>query len=161
MKKILAVIDAQNMFVKRKNKEFNERIIKNIKKAIPKFDEVVFFRYINTKDSGLYRILAWKKAFRGKGIEIVDELKPFAKKVYDRDTFSIFKIKEFVEYAKNKEVWLAGFDSDACVLASAYEAIDLGIKIKISEKLLGAGIQRLHKGAIKIFRRNFRNIWIE
>ncbi len=50
---------------------------------------------------------------------------------------------------------LCGFDTDCCVLATAYDLFDLGIKPVVLENLTwSTSKDQLHKSAIKMLNRN-------
>lgn len=76
------------------------------------------------------------------------------KNIFTKTSYSIFKSKWFNEYLeKNKitSLYLCWVDTDACVLASAFEAFDLGFDIKIIKELSYSGSgKNLHNSAIKI-----------
>ncbi len=55
------------------------------------------------------------------------------------------------------EVHLCGFDSDCCVLATAYDLFDQRIKPLILERLTwSTAKENLHSAAIQMIKRNIR-----
>ncbi len=95
-----------------------------------------------------------------KETEIVDDLKIFSNKhnTFDRTAYSVFKSKKLISFLrKNKinSVILSGIDTDACVLASAFEAFDLGFKVFINKMLCASSVGLVaHKNALEISKRN-------
>ena len=72
--------------------------------------------------------------------DICDNLFQFVQKntIFQKDTYSAFKSKQFRDYLKKNsitELTLCGFDTDACILATAYEGFDLGYTIHILNEL--------------------------
>jgi nicotinamidase-related amidase len=58
--------------------------------------------------------------------------------VFKKDTYSAFKSKQFRDFLKKNsitELTLCGLDTDACILATAYEGFDLGYTIHVLDKL--------------------------
>lgn len=94
---------------------------------------MIFTKFVNGPETGFSRILKWKKCTGGRDIGIVDELKPFssAKNTFVKDTYSPFKRRRFVEFLKSRRIgtlYIAGTDTDACVLSTATDAFDLGFR---------------------------------
>lgn len=53
------------------------------------------------------------------------------------------------------EVYLCGFDTDCCVLATAYDLFDVGIKPIVLKNLTRSALQeKLHKPALQMLKRN-------
>ena len=54
--------------------------------------------------------------------------------IFEKNAYSIFKLDEFVDFlSQNKisKLFFCGLDLDSCVLASAFEAFDLGFDFEI------------------------------
>ena len=61
--------------------------------------------------------------------------------IFEKSTYSIFKSKQFVDFlSQNKisKLFFCGLDLDACVLASVFEAFDLGFDFEILLDLTGS-----------------------
>lgn len=157
--KILIVIDVQNVFVNEKNKF----IVNGIKSLIEsdKFDKVIFTVFINNEKSSFVKYLNWNKAFRSEGTRIVEDLRSFSDIIIERSTFSAFGAKEILNYiSKEDEIYLCGLDTDACVLATAYEGIDIGFDIKVIDDLIFSVNEEMHAIGMNVMRRNIPNILI-
>jgi len=157
--KVLIIIDVQNIFVNDKNKFIINGIRSLLSAGI--FDKIIFTVFINNRDSSFVKYLHWNKAFRSKDTDIVDDLKPYSKILVERSTFSAFGGKDiFSHIGKNDQLYLCGLDTDACVLATAYEGIDLGFDIKIIEDLIFSTNRVMHNFGFKIMKRNIPNVLI-
>jgi nicotinamidase-related amidase len=138
MKTALLIIDVQKYYINEHTKDIPLKIEKYIKEN--KLDYIIFAQFINHKNAHHYKAFNWKKMQFSPDIDICDNLVQFIKKdnVFQKDTYSLFKSLRFNKYLKNnniQKVFICGFDTDACVLATAYEAFDLGYYIKILHDL--------------------------
>ncbi len=67
----------------------------------------------------------------------------------------VSEIKEGLRRNNISEVDLCGFDTDCCVLATAYDLFDQGIKPVVLENLTwSTSKERLHAPALKMLLRN-------
>lgn len=156
-KKTLIIIDVQNYFVNELTKSIPEKIAKHIDKA--DYDFIVFTRFINKKGSNFFKLLNWKKMLSGDETEIHNSLIKFCdkKNVFTKNSYSIFKARGLSEYLKNNRIeslYLCGIDTEACVLASAFECFDLGFDVKIIKELcFSHSGKSLHNSALKIIEK--------
>lgn len=138
MKSALIAIDVQNYFVNDKTKNLPRKIADFIEKN--KFDFVLFTQFVNRRDSNFVELLNWKKCFSSPDIDIHPTLIKFItpENTFKKSSYSIFKAKGFIDFLKKyniSKLFLCGIDTDSCVLASAYEAFDLGYKVEVIKKL--------------------------
>jgi len=94
---------------------------------------------------------------------VMEVLKPYEAKVLhvQKTTRSCFRgddlnnLQNFLTQRKIEEIHFVGFDINDCVLASAYDAIDLGYYSFVLEELChhNSGIQELKDAALTIFHR--------
>ncbi|MDQ5938921.1 MAG: hypothetical protein QG603_523 [Patescibacteria group bacterium] len=159
-KKALVVIDVQNYYINDKTKELPRKISQYIKDN--KFDYLIFTKFVNNAESNLYQKLNWRKMISSPDIDICEELTPFIKEgnVFEKNTYSIFKSKSFVDFVDKNNInnlTFCGLDTDACILASMYEGFDLGYDIKIIEELcMCSSGDIFHDSALKIINRNLQ-----
>ena len=138
------IVDLQNCFIIDKTKSFPQKIKEHIESQ--KYDFIVFTKFINSGSSNFIKKLNWDKCKTSPEIDIVPELSEIAMKnhIFEKNTYSIFKSKEFVDFlSQNKisKLFFAGLDLDACILASAFEAFDLGFDFEILHDLSGSSAQ--------------------
>lgn len=138
MKNALVVIDVQNHFAVEKAADLPGKIAKHLQSN--EYDHVLFTLFRNDPDSNFHKILHWKKATQKPATDIHPVLAPFVtpQNSFKKTTYSALKAPKFVDFLKKhsiKELFLCGINIDGCVLATAYEAFDLGYKVKIVEEL--------------------------
>ena len=122
MCKLLLVIDVQNDFI-----NVNTSIILfKIKELVERneFDYIVFTRFINDKDSNWYRELAYSGCITEKGQSISIDTKNY--KVIDKKIYSALngELKNYINDNKIEEIYLCGFDTDACVFKTALDLFE-------------------------------------
>lgn len=156
-KKALIIIDVQNYFINELTKSIPKKIADHISKH--DYDFIVFTKFINKKGSNFFKLLNWTKMLSGNETKVHNSLIKFSdkKNVFAKTSYSIFKARGFKEYLeKNKinSLYLCGIDTEACVLASAFEGFDLGFDVKIIKKLCSSHSGKiLHNSALKIINK--------
>jgi len=153
-KKALIIIDVQKYYINENTKQIPSKILKYIKSS--NFDFILFTKFVNNKNTNMYKTFKWRKMFSQPDIDICEEFLNYISdtNVFQKDTYSAFKsklFKMFLEENYISKLFLCGFDTDACILATAYEGFDLGYKIKIINELTAS-----HSGAV--FRNSGLNI---
>ncbi len=124
----LIIIDVQNGFISPKTDHILPRIQSLLEEE--NFDHVVFTRFVNTEDSPFVRFLNWNKVSKGEEIEISSLLKPFAKTVYDKSTYTALTetLSQFIVRHSIETAFICGIDTDCCVLATAIDLFEFGIR---------------------------------
>lgn len=124
----LLVVDVQNGFISQRTHYITRRIKSLLEKGL--FDPVVFTRFINTPDSSCSRLLGWNGMFASEETEISSLLQPFAKNIYNKSTYTALteELSQFLKLHNIATVFICGIDTDCCVLATAIELFDLGIR---------------------------------
>lgn len=159
-KDALIVIDVQNYFVNDNTRILPQKIAKFIENN--KFDFVLFTKFINKEDSNFFKKLNWKKCTDSPDTDIHSALVKFVDKnnVFEKSTYSIFKCEKLAKFLKNNKItklFLCGIDTDACILASAYEGFDWGYDIEILKDLsLSHYGRELNNSALKIIEKNLQ-----
>lgn len=136
MKNALVVIDVQNHFAVEKAADLPEKIRRHIENT--PYDHVIFTKFLNLPGSNFHKILGYKKVTGPPATDLHPTLRPLAKNIFEKTTYSAFKDPKFVDFLRQNaitEIYLCGINIDGCVLATAYEAFDLGYKVKILEDL--------------------------
>jgi nicotinamidase-related amidase len=157
-KNALIVLDLQNCFITNKTKNLPQKIKKHIKKQ--NYDFVIFSKFINAENSNFVKKLDWHRCKKSPESDIVGELSEIASQnqIFEKQTYSIFKSKKFVDFLrKNKisKLYFCGLDTEACVIASAFEAFDLGFDYEILYDLTGSSAkEKIWDSANQIMKRN-------
>ena len=138
MSNALVVIDVQNHFAVEKAADLPEKIADHIRKS--NYDHVLFTLFRNDQSSNFHKILHWHKAMKRPGIDLHPALESFSStdNTFEKLTYSAFKVPAFTNYLKQHKIVsldICGINIDGCVLATAYEAFDLGYDMKIIEEL--------------------------
>lgn len=155
MKQILLIVDVQVGFVG----EEQQPVVDGVKNLLEKvsFDDVVFTRFINEPDGLFISQLNWADMQGGPEIEIVPELRPYAKQVFDKSTYSALtpSLLEHLKQTQPDVVYVAGLETDACVMQTSLSLFDAGYHVKVLGDLVhtGAGSQ-IHKAGLAMLRRN-------
>ena len=122
MKKLLLVIDVQKDFIN----EHTKQILPKIKEMINsnKFDLIAFTRFINYVDSIWYKKLNYKGCMTKDGQSIVIDTKN--SKVFDKKIYTAVndELKEYIRENDISEIYLCGFDTDACVQKTAIDLFE-------------------------------------
>ena len=138
MKTALIVIDVQNGFAVENAERLPKKIVKHLENE--NYNYVLFTQSINDPESNFHKILNWKKGVDGDFIEIHPLLRPYLTEsnTFKKNSYSAFKSQDLVKFLQDKNVekiFLCGINTDACVLASAFEAFDLGYNFDIIDEL--------------------------
>ena len=161
-KTALIIIDVQNYFVNERTKLIPEKIAKHIAKT--KYDFVVFTKFINKEGSNYARLLNWHKMLSGNQTDIDNSLIRFtnSNNVFTKTSYSIFKARSLPVFLKKNKIdslFLCGIDTDACVLASAFEAFDRGFRVKVLKELCSSHSgESLHNSALTIIEKCIQKI---
>lgn len=158
-KKALIVVDVQPAFITARN----QYIVRNIATLIKKVHYNLYFTALFHSEKGSL----WDKQQnwicpKDKNFHTALELTTLLNRkntiAIKKKTKSVFKgNKNLVTLLKSRgveEVHIIGFDTNDCVLASAYEAFDLGFFTYVLEECCeSSSSARLHKQAIALLRR--------
>ena len=150
--KLLVVIDVQNDFINKNTKKILEKIEELINSK--QYENVVFTKFINNKDSRFYNDLQYKGCLTEKGIELAikhNELIVFEKTTY---TALTEQLKIYINKNEINNIYLCGFDTEACVLKTALDMFEKEYNVFILKDycMSGAG-QEMHNNAIEIIKR--------
>lgn len=160
MNKALFVVDVQEFYKNKQTKVVIEEIRSYLRKYENKYSLIIFTVFQNDSTSPVWKTLGWKKCSSNKETRIVKELNSFVNQheVVTKNTYSVLKSKKVLQQLKNykiDQVDLCGFETDCCILATAYDLFDLGYKAVILENLCATTSKdKLHNPAISVMRRN-------
>lgn len=128
MDKLLIVIDMQNDFVTGSlgTKEAQQIIPAVVRKVIAYKEvgaDMIFTRdthdtiYLETQEG---KKLPVEHCIKGtRGWEIIDELKPYAEKIFDKPTFGSLEMADYIVNSDYKQIELIGLCTDICVVSNA------------------------------------------
>ena len=153
----LIVIDVQNFFVNQHTKSLPKKIASHIDKSL--YDHVLFTKFVNKPSSNFFKILNWKQCAVSPQTDIHSDLLPLTNEsnIFEKTSYSIFKAQGLLKYLKKNRITainLCGADTDACILASAFEGFDLSYKITVIKNLCASHSgNKYHNSAISIIEK--------
>ena len=153
---LLLIIDVQHQFLPegREGKKFCE----GIEELQKKYENIAISRFINNSNTFWVQYLEWNKMMEGDpGADLAFKPKEGAF-VYKNHKFTSFtsELQEYINNNNIKEVHICGVDTDACILATAYNLWDeqIHFKVLIDHCISSAG-ENTHAVAHKIMNKNF------
>ena len=151
MKKLLLVIDAQKDFINDNNVDVLNKIGELINSN--KYDDVVFTRFINNKESIWYKKLDYKGCITESGRKIVINTKDY--KIIDKAIYSAVN-DELENYIRNnniEQIYLCGFETDACVQKTAIDLFEKNYDVYVLKDYCMTHNIELHNTIIKNLKR--------
>lgn len=143
MKNILIMVDVQNGFVKT---DYAEQTFVNVKELVnlKLFDVVIATKYWNYEGSNISRLMNWndlrteeEQALRPEIAEFVDHI--IMKDIYSGVTPELLELlQEINDGYLPEHVWVLGFDTECCVLMTAVDLFELGVRPLIIETCCGS-----------------------
>lgn len=156
----LIVMDVQNCFITRNNSTLPKKIKQHI--DTHPYTHIIFSQFLNDEQTNFARKLDWHKCTDPLETAIVEELAEIASQnyIFIKNTYSLFKCSHFVDFLKKQHItklFFCGLDSDACILASLFEAFDLGYDFEIIQELTGtSGKDYIFDASLMIINRNLQ-----
>lgn len=122
MKKLLLVIDVQNDFINDNTRVILPKIDKLVNAR--EFDDIAFTRFINDVDSNWYKKLNYKGCINKEQQAIAIDTQDY--KVFDKKIYSALnnELENYIKTNKIDEIYLCGFDTDACVQKTALDLFE-------------------------------------
>jgi nicotinamidase-related amidase len=97
------------------------------------FDHIVATRFLNTKDSPFVKIMKWDDVMNSESAIIDPYVEGISEKVFSKNLYSCF-VPEFEDYLNNNKItkiYIAGIDTDCCVLKSAADCFEHNISVEV------------------------------
>lgn len=152
----LLVVDMQVGFINKYNKKYVPVVTKLIDENL--FDNYIYTKYINTKNSPFSKILGWTDLMSKDSQQLVVPFKKDSEIIIQKHTYGISdeRVKRF-ESDGVKEVYICGTDIDACVYAIGLSLFDNNVKpIFIIDACMTSSSQKKMKDwSLKILERQF------
>ncbi len=143
MKKILIIVDVQNGFITTPElTEIEGRINTLISSSI--FDSVIATVYENYENSNIIKLIGWNKLITANEQELKEVVKEKSDFVVRKRTYSALNddLLDALRGANDGSlpecVYIAGVDTECCVLATATDLFEIGIRPIVLEKYCGA-----------------------
>lgn len=155
-KKALIIVDVQPSFLNPRNRYVVGNILSLLKKN--SYDMYVVANFHAEKGSLWDKQQHWtcSKGAKTKTVtELTGELisrKPLIIEKSTKSVFAVGRVTDVLRMKKIKEVYIAGLDTNDCVLATSYHAFDCGFLTYVIENCCEASSADLHRQAIKLLR---------
>lgn len=152
----LLVVDFQQGFAS----NINPALGSKIKSLVDLFTDVsycVFTQFKNTASSNFVKQLGWDKLLTEEEQDFI-VCPNSANFVVEKNTYSAVcdDLLDFLRDHQIKTVFLCGLDSDACILATAFDLFDRGYRVLIIEDACdSSGGSEINDAAMAIIRRSF------
>jgi nicotinamidase-related amidase len=153
----LLIVDVQVGFINDFTHHIPQRLVKLLQTRT--FDSVVFTRFVNDAEGPYSRFLQWHGCDREPDTQIVPELRPFVQPDLAFCKTGICGLPEdLVSYLRQRsleQIFVAGIDTDMCVLKIAMDLFDLSIEPIVFTDCCAstAGLQA-HLAGLAVLSRN-------
>lgn len=159
MKNILIIVDMQSGFTQQKRLQ---KLTKNIANLLKKniFDIVIATRFLNHNDSIYEKLLDWHR-LKGEIEQQIDKnIKQYIDITIDKNIYNcvnesfIKKLCLLNDGKKPKNIFIAGVDTDCCVLVIATSLFENGIRPIVLTKYCNSnGGKKSHKAGLLCLKR--------
>lgn len=154
MKKALVIIDMQNGFMNKYTRPLIPKIKRLLKRKL--FPHTIFTKFVNTPYSPYIKILSYAGMQKAPETSIVTELAPFAKNIFEKNSYSPFT-PEFIKYVEKHKItslYFVGVDTNACVLKGAIDTFEKGLTpIVLAQYCASHSGPNFHRGALIILKK--------
>ena len=152
MKKMLLIIDCQKAFINNYTKEYVNKIKGLLNKK--EYSNTVFTIFKNNNKSAFYNLLGYKKCINDDDCKLMLDGN-FT--IIEKYTYSAVN-RDLIEYISQNsidEIYLCGFDTDGCILKTAFDLFENNIKTYIlQDYCMSSGGEKYHYEAIDILKRS-------
>jgi len=158
---VLIVIDAQIGFVN----EASAPAVPVIADVLSRWQAAgglsVLTQFVNRPESNYVDLIGWLAMMPGdRGVGFVPEvafLAPNASLIVEKTTYSglTAEVASFIEKNERRHLWIAGLDTESCVLATAVGAFDHGlIPWVLTDATASHAGAAVHEAGLLVMRRN-------
>lgn len=159
MKNIIIIVDMQKGFTSSERTAYLiEKIAKLLEENI--FDVVIATRFFNEDNSIFEQLHSWKYLKEETERELVEDIKPHIDYIEDKFIYTcvnanfIQRLCQLNGGQYPEQVFLAGVDTDCCVLATAVDLFENNIRpIVLTDYCASNGGVESHKAAITCMKR--------
>lgn len=158
MKKLLLVIDCQKAFINAYTLKYISKIENFINNTV--YDDVLLTKFKNSEESPFYNLLNYKKCINDDDCKIMINCNA---KIIEKETYSAVnnELLKYISDNKINEIYLCGFDTDGCILKTAFDLFERRIKTYIlQDYCMSSGGEKYHNEAIDILKRSIGEKYI-
>lgn len=145
MSNALLILGAQSYFAVEHAEHIPSKIAAYLQDA--QYDHILFSVFKNVPESNFRKMLAWSGSSLPSDTSIHPALTQYATEsnVFEKTTYSALKSQPLLEYLRDHDVTsihLCGINIDAGILATGFEAFDLGFSVTVLENICGVASVR-------------------
>lgn len=154
MSNCLVIVDVQRGFLS----DLTNQVPKKLNELVSHrhFDHIVATQFKNAPESPYERFLGWKDLEDAEQQTLDPFVASVTERVFPKNGYSCFT-DEFVDFLKSNgidELYIAGIDTDCCVLTSAIEAFERNIQAHVILSCCASnGGEKSHDAAILVLER--------
>lgn len=152
--KCLLLIDVQNGFISNKTRDVLP-LLNQLAQSVK--DYPVFATKFINRGGPFYSIMHWNRLKETPEIDLIPFVEEYAEIVFEKSIYSSCS-EEFIGLLRDRsinEVYLAGIDTDCCVLKSAMDLFEHNIRpMVLIDYCASNGGTESHEAAIKVLERN-------
>ena len=152
--KCLLIIDVQNGFVSERTKHVLPAIYKKIDEF--KDELIISTKFINEPNSPYQSILNWYRLADTPETDLISKIEEESNYIFEKNINSSWckQLETVLKDNNITEVYLAGIDTDCCVLKTATDLFENGIRPMVLTKCCASnGGEESHKAALKVMER--------
>jgi nicotinamidase-related amidase len=162
---VLAVVDMQEVFAQETSWQIPSfsRIVPAIQALATAYSARCIFTRFVYQDPDQWPGAAWQDYYVRWGFlkgrddlaQIVEPLRSMARIVVDKPTYSCLNGRFMEEFRAlgGQRLIFAGVETDACVMASVFDAIDAGYPCAVVKDACTSSLSETHAAALAIFER--------
>jgi Amidases related to nicotinamidase len=154
MTSCLLLIDVQEGFITEETKHVIPRIEELLKNE--RFDHVAATRFINSENSPYRNILNWNKLVDSPETDLHPAVCKAADAIFEKDVYTAVSGELLKYLSKNSidELFIAGIDTDCCVLKTAADLFEKNIRPKVLAYYSASnGGRKSHDAALCVLHR--------
>ena len=154
MKTCLVLIDVQIGFLSPRTKQIPQRIKALIERS--SFDYIVATRFVNTMGSPYVKLLGWTGLMEQVEQTLHAVVEACADRVFPKKGYTCFTpaFTRFIHENDIRSLAMCGIDTDCCVLKSAIDAFERGIRCDvICDCCASNGGIKSHNAALLVLKR--------
>jgi len=154
MGRCIILIDVQEGFISSET----EYVVKRIEELLrrEKFDKVIATQFINAEGSPYRRFIKWDMLSGPPETDVHDAVKKRADRIFVKNVYSAAS-DEVLDYLKKNEIteiFLAGIDTDCCVLKTAADFFEMNMDAKVlSYYTASNGGKESRYAAVRVLKR--------
>lgn len=131
MGKCIMIIDVQKGFISPETEYVVERIEGLLQRE--SFDKVIATQFINAEESPYRRFIKWNKLSEPPETDVHEVVAKNADKIFTKNVYSAANSEVLAYLKRNKidEIFLAGIDTDCCILKTAADFFEKNMDAKV------------------------------